>query len=241
MLLRAVRRHTDCPWVLLYIDRWLKAPVQVEDGSVVPRTAGTPQGGVVSPLLANLFLHYAFDMWMARTYPHIPFERYADDIICHCEKSTKRRGRYGARLLIALRSASWCCIRRRQKTVYCKDANRRGDFPSQSFDFLGLIPSEEDAMARTHPHARFPAAARPQALTSHQPGDPGRWALHHHSDKSPPEYWLDGVILLAFIIAIPANEIVMPTALMLYMNQSRMVSLEGSVLAASSPTTVGRC
>jgi len=79
LMLRAVRHHTDCAWVLLYIERWLKAPVQMEDGSVVPRTAGTPQGGVISPLLANLFLHYAFDAWMARTFAHIPFERYADD------------------------------------------------------------------------------------------------------------------------------------------------------------------
>src|SRR5258707_3174069 len=81
LMLKAVRCHTDCPWVLLYIERWLKAPVQMEDGSVVPRTAGTPQGGVIGPLLANLFLHYAFDMWMTRTYPTIPFERYADDAI----------------------------------------------------------------------------------------------------------------------------------------------------------------
>ena len=79
-LLKAVRHHTDCRWVLLYIERWLKAPVQMEDGSVVPRTAGTPQGGVISPLLANLFLHYAFDAWMSRNYPHIPFERYADEL-----------------------------------------------------------------------------------------------------------------------------------------------------------------
>src|SRR5689334_5506441 len=77
-MLRAIRHHTDCPWVLLYIERWLKAPVKMEDGSVVPRTAGTPQGGVISPLLANLFLHYAFDAWMARTFAHIRFERYAD-------------------------------------------------------------------------------------------------------------------------------------------------------------------
>src|SRR5580693_602954 len=76
-LLKAVRHHTDCPWVLLYIERWLKAPAQMEDGSVVPRTAGTPQGGVISPLLANLFLHYTFDAWMARAFAHIPFERYA--------------------------------------------------------------------------------------------------------------------------------------------------------------------
>ena len=76
LLLKAIRHHTDCPWVLLYIERWLKAPMQMEDGSVVPRMSGTPQGGVVSPTLANLFLHYAFDMWMVRTFPHLPFERY---------------------------------------------------------------------------------------------------------------------------------------------------------------------
>jgi len=79
LLLKAVWHHTDCPWVLLYIERWLKAPVQMEDGGIVPRSAGTPQGGVISPLVANLFLHYAFDMWMAREFPNIPFERYADD------------------------------------------------------------------------------------------------------------------------------------------------------------------
>jgi retron-type reverse transcriptase len=77
--MRAVRKHTDCPWVLLYIERWLKAPVQMPDGSLAVRERGTPQGGVVSPVLANLFLHYAFDVWMHRNHPGIPFERYADD------------------------------------------------------------------------------------------------------------------------------------------------------------------
>ncbi len=99
LLLKAVRTHTDCAWVLLYIERWLKAPVRMEDGSVVPRTAGTPQGGVISPILANLFLHYAFDMWMTRTFPAIPFERYADDCICHCrseEENHKGENRCGA-------------------------------------------------------------------------------------------------------------------------------------------------
>ena len=79
LLMRAVRKHTDCPWVLLYIERWLKAPVQMPDGSLAVRERGTPQGGVVSPVLANLFLHYAFDVWMHRNHPGIPFERYADD------------------------------------------------------------------------------------------------------------------------------------------------------------------
>ena len=84
LLLKAVRHHTDCPWVLLYIERWLKVPVRMEDGSIVERQTGTPQGGVISPLLANLFLHCAFDAWMAWHNPHISFERYADDIVCHC-------------------------------------------------------------------------------------------------------------------------------------------------------------
>ena len=84
LLLKAVRHHTDCRWTLLYIERWLTAPVQMEDGSLHPRGCGTPQGGVISPVLANLFLHYAFDMWMRRVFPAIPFERYADDVICHC-------------------------------------------------------------------------------------------------------------------------------------------------------------
>ena len=96
LLLKAVRKHTDCPWVLLYIERWLKAPVQMEDGSIVPRAAGTPQGGVVSPILANLFLHYAFDLWMGRNSPDIPFERYADDVICHCRSAEQARALWSA-------------------------------------------------------------------------------------------------------------------------------------------------
>ena len=87
--MRAVRKHTDCPWALLYIERWLKAPVQMEDGSLVAREKGTPQGGVISPLLANLFLHYAFDVWMRRNHHGIPFERYADDAICHCRSEAQ--------------------------------------------------------------------------------------------------------------------------------------------------------
>ncbi len=81
LLMSAVQRHTDCKWVLLYLERWLKAPVQLADGRLVEREKGTPQGGVISPLLANLFLHYAFDEWMRRKCPSIRFERYADDMI----------------------------------------------------------------------------------------------------------------------------------------------------------------
>ncbi len=89
LLMRAVRRHTTCGWVLLYIERWLKAPTQLADGSLIERTEGTPQGGVVSPLLANLYLHYAFDLWMVREFPSISSERYADDAICHCRSEVQ--------------------------------------------------------------------------------------------------------------------------------------------------------
>ena len=136
LLLRAVRKHTDCKWVILYIERWLKAPVQLEDGSLINRHKGTPQGGVISPLLANLFLHYAFDTWMQRQYPQIPFERYADDGICHCRSKAEAEG---LRMSIERRFAECGLELNLQKTkiVYCKDDYRRGDYPEQKFDFLG--------------------------------------------------------------------------------------------------------
>src|SRR5437660_10837846 len=89
LLMQAVRRHTDCQWVLLYLQRWLESPVSMSDGTSVERTRGTPQGAVVSPALANLFLHYVFDLWMRREHPDIPFERYADDAICHCRSEAQ--------------------------------------------------------------------------------------------------------------------------------------------------------
>jgi len=84
LLMKAVRKHVSEKWQRLYIERWLKAPVKHADGSLEERNVGTPQGGVISPLLANLFLHYAFDVWVTRNWSGIQFERYADDIICHC-------------------------------------------------------------------------------------------------------------------------------------------------------------
>ncbi len=137
LLMRAVRKHTDCKWVLLGIERWLKAPVQLEDGSLIYRDKGTPQGGVISPLLANLFLHYTFDMWMKRQNPRIPFERYADDVICHCRSKDKAEG---LRKSIEGRLAECRLELNSQKTkiVYCKDDDRRGNYPEQKFDFLGF-------------------------------------------------------------------------------------------------------
>lgn len=134
--MRAVRKHTNIPWVLLCIERWLKAPVQMPDGSIVERERGIPQGGVISPLLANLFLHYAFDMRMCRNFPDIPFARYADDAICHCRSEDQA---------VALRAAldarfTDCGLTLhpdKTKIVYCMDESRRGAYPAYKFDFLG--------------------------------------------------------------------------------------------------------
>jgi len=183
LMLKAVRRHTDCPWVLLYIERWLKAPVQMEDGSVVPRTSGTPQGGVISPLLANLFLHYAFDMWMARTYPHIPFERYADDAICHCRSAEEAQALCKA-LADRLSICKLVLHPEKTKIVYCKDVNRRGDHPNQSFDFLGFAFRARKTVWHGHRYVHgFRPAASPKALKAISRTIRG-WALHHRSDKS---------------------------------------------------------
>jgi RNA-directed DNA polymerase len=189
LMLKAVRHHADCPWVLLYIGRWLKAPVQMEDGSIVPRTAGTPQGGVISPLLANLFLHYAFDMWMARELPHIPYERYADDAICHCRSAEEARALWSA-LGDRLAACKLVLHPVKTKIVYCKDVNRRGDFPVISFDFLGFQFRARKTMWRkgekrifTH---SFQPAASPKALTRIS-RDVRSWALHRRSDKSLTE------------------------------------------------------
>jgi group II intron reverse transcriptase/maturase len=136
LLLRAVRKHTDCPWVLLYIERWLKAPVQLEDGTLEPRERGTPQGSVISPLLSNLFLHYTFDRWMARNYPNIPFERFADDALCHCASESQAKMLKEA---LEKRFAE-CGLQlhpEKTKVVYCKDDDRRGNSKNESFDFLG--------------------------------------------------------------------------------------------------------
>jgi group II intron reverse transcriptase/maturase len=183
LMLTAVRHHTDCRWVLLYIERWLKAPVQLEDGSIVPRTTGTPQGGVISPLLANLLLHYAFDMWMARTYPHIPFERYADDAICHCRSAEEAQALWKA-LADRLSICKLVLHPEKTKIVYCKDVNRRGDYPHQMFDFLGFTFRARKTVWHGHRYAHgFRPAVSPKALKAIGRTIRG-WALHHRSDKS---------------------------------------------------------
>jgi RNA-directed DNA polymerase len=136
LLLRAVNKHTECQWVRLYIARWLTAPLQSADGTLIERTRGTPQGGVVSPVLANLFMHYAFDAWIGRQYPGVPWCRYADDGLIHCHTELQAQALRGA---LAARLADCGLELHPEKTriVYCKDGSRKGQYPTVQFDFLG--------------------------------------------------------------------------------------------------------
>ena len=137
MLMLALERHTTEKWVLMYVRRWLCAPMEKLDGTLVDRKMGTPQGGVISPLLANLFLHYAFDMWMQKFHPELPFVRYADDIVVSCRTEAEARlalDEIGSRL-------AQCKLRLhpdKTKIVHCKRRNSRDPHPHVSFDFLGF-------------------------------------------------------------------------------------------------------
>jgi group II intron reverse transcriptase/maturase len=136
LLLRAVRKHVACKWALLYIERWLTAPMEQEDGSMVERKRGTPQGGVVSPILSNLFMHYAFDLWMARTHPDLPWCRYADDGLVHCQTEQEAEA-VKAELEARLEECQLQMHPTKTRIVYCKDGKRRGTYPNVKFGFLG--------------------------------------------------------------------------------------------------------
>ena len=136
LLVRAVRKHVTCKWALLYIERWLKAPMVDEAGERIERSRGTPQGGVVSPILSNTFLHYAFDLWMARTHPDLPWCRYADDGLVHC-RSEQEAEALKAELHARLAECRLELHPTKTKIVYCKDGKRRGTYPNVQFDFLG--------------------------------------------------------------------------------------------------------
>lgn len=149
---KAVAHHTDSKWVLIYVERWLKSPMLMTDGTLKRRTMGTPQGGPISPLLANLFLHYGFDVWMTREYPGIAFERYADDVIVHCV--SERQARY-VRAAVAKRLAKVGLELHPNKTkiAYCKDGRRRRSHAVISFTFLGYAFRPREAFDKTRKRA----------------------------------------------------------------------------------------
>ena len=183
LLLKALRRHCDKQWVLVLVERWLTAPMQCADGKQDPRTVGTPQGGPLSPVLANLFLHYALDHWLATHYPRVPFCRYADDGILHCRteaEAIEMRKHLGARLgRVGLELHP-----DKTRVVYCKDADRCGGAENVSFDFLGYTFRPRTACNRYgRLFTTFTPAISGRALRTIRQAVRG-WRLHLKSHTS---------------------------------------------------------
>ena len=195
LVVRAVRSVTDCPWVLLYVKRWLAAPLKHPDGTLVERDKGTPQGSAVSPVLANLFMHFAFDRWMAREFPGCPFERYADDAVVHCK--SRRQAEY-VRARIAARMVEVGLRLHPDKTriVYCKDSNRREEHEHISFTFLGYAFRPREARRKDGKQfTSFSPAISPEALKAKS--DRLRaLRIHRHTDLSLNDLarWLNPII-----------------------------------------------
>lgn len=162
LVMKAVEKHTHLKWVKLYIKRWLKAPIQRSDGTREERNLGTPQGGVISPLLANLFLHYAMDEWIRRNYPLNPFERYADDCIVHC-KTQEEANKMLERIKVRLKECGLEVHPIKTKIVYCKDDRRSGKFEYIAFDFLGYTFRPRKVVARGRTFTGFNPAISKKA------------------------------------------------------------------------------
>lgn len=188
LMVKAVAANitTDQRWVLLYVKRWLVAPIQMPDGSLQPRDRGTPQGSAISPVLANLFMHYAFDTWLQREHPNVGFERYADDAVVHC--ATKRQA---LEVLSALNARMVEVGLRlhpdKTKVVYCKDGKRRGDHEHTSFTFLGYTFRPRPAMTKDgRLIVAFTPAVSPQAMKKMGQVVRG-WRLHQRTRLSLDE------------------------------------------------------
>lgn len=183
MLMKALRHHCDCKWILLYVERWLVAPLQDKEGNITIRSRGTPQGGVVSPILANLFLHYAFDAWVKREMPNILFCRYADDGLLHC-RSQKQAEYVLKRIAQRFRECGLEIHPGKSGIIYCKDKNRKIEFNRVSFDFLGYTFKPRRCLNKqgiVHPNF-LPAISRTSKKAINQ--EIRSWHIQIKNDKS---------------------------------------------------------
>lgn len=183
LMMKAVRFHTNEKWVHLYVERWLKAPLQQDDGTLIARDSGTSQGGVASPLLANIYMHHAFDEWMKRQFPEVRFERFADDIVAHCS-SQKQAERILEAIRVRLKECGLELHPEKTKIVYCKDVDRPGSYEHESFDFLGYTfrpRLSKNKHGKTF--VNFSPAVSKQAANRIRK-EIRSWAIHLRSDKN---------------------------------------------------------
>jgi group II intron reverse transcriptase/maturase len=184
LMLKAVARHATQQWVMLYVERWLKAPMLMPDGTLAHRTKGTPQGGPISPLIANIFLHYGFDTWMDREFPGIGFERFADDVVVHC---VTERQAHQVRQAIGRRFADIGLQLHPDKTqiVYCKDDRRRLDYERVTFTFCGYAfrPRKSWDKIRRKARTGFLPAVAPGKLAD-MSRKVASWRLHRRTTWS---------------------------------------------------------
>lgn len=182
LLMKAVNKHTDSKWIILYIERWLKAPFQTKEGKIQERKAGTPQGGVISPVLANLFMHYAFDRWMESNFLQNPFARYADDAVVHCKTKEEAEN-----LLEKLKQRFKECKLElhpdKTRIVYCKDDDRTGNHPEIKFDFLGYTFRPRRSKNKYGKHfVNFTPAVSNKAMKAMRQ-EIRQWRIHLKPDK----------------------------------------------------------
>jgi RNA-directed DNA polymerase len=196
LVVKAVRAVTDCRWALLYVERWLAAPLERPGGALEQRTKGTPQGSAVSPILANLFMHFAFDTWMARNFPGCPFERYADDAIVHCK--TRRQAEYVlSRIAQRMSEVGLRVHPEKTRIVYCKDGRRRAQHEHTSFTFLGYEFRARGARGTKSGRAftGFLPAISPEALKA-KSVELRRMRIHRRTDLSLDDLarWLNPIV-----------------------------------------------
>ena len=182
LIMKALKFHTDEKWIHLYVERWLKAPTKDSEGKLIKREKGTPQGGVISPLLSNMFMHHAFDDWMRRHFPNVRFERYVDDALAHCDSLKEAEG-----LLRAIKARLLECglelNPNKTKIVYCKDVDRRGRHEEESFTFLGYTFRARLSKSKYGKHfVNFSPAVSKEASTRIK-REIRSWRIHLRSDK----------------------------------------------------------
>jgi RNA-directed DNA polymerase len=183
LIMKAIRFHTEEKWIHLYVERWLKAPIQKADGTLIERNSGISQGGVASPLFSNIFMHYVFDAWMKRQFPEIKFERYVDDALVHCHSK-----RSAEKVLESIRARLKECGLElhpdKTKIVYCKDVDRKGSHEHETFDFLGYTFRPRLSMNKEGKAFVNFTPAISQKAASRIKKEIRSWVLHLRSDKN---------------------------------------------------------